>query len=114
MKRKEIKFRCDEKTGIKLAKIAEDNDISEYALVNLIVTNYLNCSTKSEEKRIIEMVNESGDNVLQCLRVLNRIEFMTDEDKRRFGATCIIKKLIENANLLNKIYIRICGENEDE
>ena len=114
VKRKEIKFRCDEKTEMKLAKIAVENGISEYALVNLIVTGYLYETTKSEKKRIVEMVSEAEKNILQCLRVLNRLEFMNDEEKRRFGASCITRRLIENAKLMNRIYTRICGGKNDE
>ena len=114
VKRKEIKFRCDEKTEMKLAKIAAENGISEYALVNLIVTGYLNGITKSEKKRIVEMVSEAEKNILQCLRVLNRLEFMNDEEKRRFGASCITRRLIENAKLMNRVYTRICGGKNDE
>lgn len=113
MKRKEIKFRCDEKTAEILSRIAKSNKCSEYAMVNHIVNQYLAERATEEKKRIMEMVVEANENILKCLRVLYRLEFMTDDEKRRFGAACIGKKLSTNSELLNKIMKQITTGDEN-
>ena len=110
MRRKEIKFRYDEETGRKLSEIAKEKGISVYALVNRIVNEYVSEITENERKRVLDLISEADGNILQCLRVLYRLEFMTDDEKRRFGATAISKRLSENAELLSRIWNRISGE----
>ena len=110
MKRKEIKFKYDEETGRKLSEIAEGKGISKYALVNQVVNEYVLEFTGNEPERALDLIERSSDNILQCLRVLYRLEFMTDDEKRRFGAAGISRKLSENAELLSRIWNRISGE----
>ena len=110
MKRKEIKFKYDEETGRMLSEIAEGKGISKYALVNQIVNEYMSEITENERKRVLDLISEADGNILQCLRVLYRLEFMTDDEKRRFGAAAISKRLSENAELLSRIWNRISVE----
>ena len=110
MRRKEIKFRYDEETGRKLSEIAKEKGISVYALVNRIVNEYVSEITENERKRVLDLISEADGNILQCLRVLYRLEFMADDEKRRFGAAAISKRLSENAELLSRIWNRISGE----
>ena len=110
MRRKEIKFRYDEETGRKLSEIAKEKGISVYALVNRIVNEYVLEITENERKRVLDLISEADGNILQCLRVLYRLEFITDDEKRRFGAAAISKRLSENAELLSRIWNRISEE----
>ena len=110
MKRKEIKFKYDDETGRMLSEIAEEKGISKYALVNQIVNEYILEFTGNEPERALDLIERSSDNILKCLRVLYRLEFMTDDEKRRFGAAAISKRLSENAELLSRIWNRISGE----
>ena len=110
MKRKEIKFKYDDETGRMLSEIAEKKGISKYALVNQIVNEYILEFAGNESERALDLIERSSDNILKCLRVLYRLEFMTDDEKRRFGAAAISKRLSENAELLSRIWYRISGE----
>ena len=110
MEKKVIAFRCGSATDRELEAIAKETGLTKSNVINMIIESYLNRISEAEEKRIADLIERSSDNILQCLRVLYRLEFMTDDEKRRFGAAAISKRLSEYAELLSRIWNRISGE----
>lgn len=110
MEKKVIAFRCGSETDRELETIAKETGLTKSNVINMIIESYLNRISEAEEKRIADLIERSSDNILKCLRVLYRLEFMTDDEKRRFGAAAISKRLSENAELLSRIWNRISGE----